>query len=510
MNFWLNLYKKIHRWPGLILSFILLYFGITGIIMNHREYFAGIDIQRTFMPDIYSYKNWNNAALKGNLIITGDSILVYGNIGIWVTDSTYITYRPLLNGFPEGADHRKIFGIHRTQNGDLYAASLFGLYSFDSLEKAWKKFDLSPDMPRFVAIESIGDTVYAINRSHLFQGISAGCHTRFEKIALKAPAGYQNQVGLFQTLWQIHSGEIFGLPGQLFVDFMGLITVFLSVTGMVYFFFPDWIKRRKHQNKSSKKLVTVNKWSLKWHNKAGAWFFAFLIIIYFTGMFLRPPLLITIANSRVAPIKYSHLDQPNPWYDKLRDLRYDEREHVFMLSTSEGMFYIRSVNDQPIATEIQPPVSVMGINTFEPYRDGWYVIGSFSGLFLWHPSYPEIINYPTGSTYHDQTGGRPIGLFKVSGFIKDVQGAEYMVDYDQGIIPLYHNKTFPQMPENIIAESGISLWSFSLEVHTGRIFQNVLGMFYILLVPLSGLAGILVVISGYLLWRKKYKKPQRK
>ena len=61
------------------------------------------------------------------------------------------------------------------------------------------------------------------------------------------------------------------------------------------------------------------------------------------------------------------------------------------------------------------------------------------------------------------------------------------------------------MPQNILGECGISLWNFSLEVHTGRIFQNILGIFYILLVPLSGMAGIVVVISGYLLWRKKYK-----
>ena len=505
MNYWLNLYKKLHRWPGLILSFILLYFGITGIVMNHRELFAGIDIQRKYMPEVYSYKNWNNAALKGNLIISNDSIIVYGNIGIWVTDSTFKNYRPLHVGFPQGSDYRKVFDIHRTPNGDLYAASLFGLYAYDTVQKVWKKFDLSPDMPRFVAVESIGDSVFALNRSYLFKGKSEGCYTRFERIEINAPVGYQNDVGMFETMWQIHSGEIFGLPGQLFVDFLGLITIFLSTTGIIYFFFPGWIKRRKNRNKTAKKLVSVNKWSLKWHNKTGAWFFAFLVILFFTGMFLRPPLLITIANTRVTPLKFSHLDQPNPWYDKLRDLHYDPDRQVFLLSTSEGMFYMNKKNYQPQFMNIQPPVSVMGINTFEPYRDGAYLIGSFSGLFLWHPSFPEIINYPLGTVYKEQTGSRPIGDFKVSGFIKDTQGNEYMVDYDQGILPLYHQKSFPKMPQNILGECGISLWNFSLEVHTGRIFQNILGIFYILLVPLCGMAGIVVVISGYLLWRKKYK-----
>jgi hypothetical protein len=41
-------------------------------------------------------------------------------------------------------------------------------------------------------------------------------------------------------------------------------------------------------------------------------------------MFLRPPLLITIANARVGKIPWSVLDTPNPWEDKLRAVIFDE------------------------------------------------------------------------------------------------------------------------------------------------------------------------------------------
>lgn len=56
----------------------------------------------------------------------------------------------------------------------------------------------------------------------------------------------------------------------------------------------------------------------------------------------------------------------------------------------------------------------------------------------------------------------------------------------------------------------MSLWNLSLEIHTGRFFQVFLGDFYILIVPLAGLAAMTVVISGYLLWRKRYKKIENK
>ena len=292
-----TLYKKLHKWPGLIISFILLYYAITGIFMNHRELFSGIDISRKILPENYEYLNWNNAALKGNVIISKDSILVYGNIGIWVTDPAFSRFTSFNNGFPKGSDNRKIFDVHKDKNGELYAATLFGLYAYDKTELKWKRFELQGPKERFVGIESIGDTVYAINRSYLFKGYVAGINTRFTRIELPAPEGYINKISLFSTIWQIHSGEIFGLPGKLYVDLLGIVTIFLLVTGIIYFFFPGWVKRRNKNDKPVEKIAGINRWSLQWHNKVGAWTFVLLIILFFTGMFLRPPLLIAIAKA---------------------------------------------------------------------------------------------------------------------------------------------------------------------------------------------------------------------
>ena len=499
-------FKKLHRWPGLILSFILLYYGITGIFLNHREFFSSLEVPRTGLPEVYSYQQWGNSSLKGNLVISPDSILIYGNIGVWVTDSTFSDYRALDAGLPEGADNRKVFDLHRDASGDLYAATQFGLFGFDDNAKEWKKFPLEVNIKRFVGIETVGDSIYVLNRSYMFRGIARGVNTTFQKVELPAPENYKQEVSLLETVWQLHSGEVFGLPGQLFVDFLGLITIFLSVTGILYFFFPDWIKRRKRKNQSFHKLVKASRWSLKWHNKTGAWFWLFLAFLFFTGIFLRPPFLILIGYAKVGPIKYSHLDQPNPWYDKLRDIRYDEARELFFLSTSDGMFTLTPGNLKPQKCPVQPPVSVMGITVFEPYRDGAWLIGSFSGLFLWHPANPQIIDFPKGEIYQGAPSGRPVGLFKVTGMLLDTEGRRYMVDYDRGVMPLYHNHSFPDAPDEVVRQTRMSLWNLSLEIHTGRFFQTMLGDFYILIVPLVGLAGVMVVISGYLLYRRRYRR----
>lgn len=500
-----GVFKKLHRWPGLIISFILLYYGITGTFMNHRELFSGVDLRRTVLPEEYEYRNWNNAAVKGNFEINSDSILIYGNIGVWVTDTTFTEYRSLNNGFPRGTDNRKVSDVHRCDDGGLYAATLFGLYSFDISDGSWKIINTGKGDKRFTSVESRGDTLYALSRSYLYTGSSDGVATRLTRKELPAPEGFRNEAGLFETVWQIHSGEIFGLPGKVFVDLLGALTVFLSLTGMVYFFFPGCIVSRAKKARSVARISSVNRWSLKWHNKLGAWFFVFLIILYFTGIFLRPPLLLTIASSKVRPVIYSNLDQPNPWHDKLRDLLYDRDKERFLLATSEGMFFFSEPGETPAPFMIQPPVSVMGISAFGPYGEEAYVVGSFTGLFLWNPSDPVVYNLITGGQYVE-VSGRPVGDFKISGIISDGIGRRYISDYDMGLLPLGHEGTFPKMPDNIREESKISLWSVSLEIHTGRIFNSLMGSFYILVVPLAGLTGITVVISGYMVWRRKYRK----
>lgn len=505
---WL-LYYKLHRWPGLILSFFLLYFGITGIFLNHRETFSGVDVRRQALPKAYHYNNWNNAAIKGQLNLGGDSLLLYGSIGIWLSDTAFSRYEDFNRGLPQGSDPRRVFDMHRCDRGHLYAATLFGLYAYDREQQQWLPFDLEVDIKRFVGIETVGDTLYAINRSHLFRGLSAGPATQFRKMELQATPDYQQRVSLMKTIWQIHSGEIFGLPGQLFVDALGLVTIFLSLTGIVWFFFPDWIKRRRRAGKPRRKLILINTWSLRWHNKVGAWTFVLLAVLYFTGIFLRPPFLIAIARSEVPPLPYTHLDQPNPWYDKLRDLLYDAERDRMLVSTLDGMFWLDRQSKALHKYENQPPISVMGINVFETYDGGAYLIGSFSGLFLWHPAHPEIWNFAQGKVHVDHSGGRPVGDYKVTGALRDAAGRRYMVDYDQGVLPLWHEEGFPAMPENILESSGISLWNVSLEIHTGRFFSFLLSDFYILIVPLAGLAGVMVVISGYILYRRKYRKRKK-
>ncbi|MBT5412346.1 MAG: hypothetical protein HN786_00810 [Cellvibrionales bacterium] len=58
-------------------------------------------------------------------------------------------------------------------------------------------------------------------------------------------------ISLETVILDLHSGRFFGDAGVLFVDFMGLLTVFLAMTGTYVWF----LKRRKKHMKRQKKLA---------------------------------------------------------------------------------------------------------------------------------------------------------------------------------------------------------------------------------------------------------------
>ena len=84
--------RKIHKWTGLILVLIIVLAAVSGIVLNHRETFSGIDINRKYMPAEYRYNNWNNAAILSDLAVSPDSILLFGNTGVWLTDSLFSNF----------------------------------------------------------------------------------------------------------------------------------------------------------------------------------------------------------------------------------------------------------------------------------------------------------------------------------------------------------------------------------------------------------------------------------
>lgn len=501
---WIRSVRKYHKWPGIVISLFAILFAFSGIILNHRNLVTSVDFSRKYMPGNYAYRNWNLSALRSGLNLGNDSVLVYGNIGIWLTDDQLSGFRDFNQGFPDGIDARKIYSVVSFKNR-LVAGTHFGLFSRLTSGNRWIPIGLEEGEERISDLTVKGDSLLILTRNHLWYSTDL---VHLNAITLPPPAGFDHRVSLFLTLWNLHSGELFGWAGQLFVDLLAVVLLFLSVSGLLHFIFPGLISRLKRRQKDYSRTLAAKKINLKWHNLAGYIFAVFLVVNTTAGMFLRPPLLIPISSSMVPVVPCSHLDNGNPWNDKLRRIAWNEAGKGFILYTSDGFYHAdSSFRNRLVPLAIQPLVSIMGLNVMEPVDETTYLVGSFSGLYIWNPFAGTVVDYFTRMPAETPHGlARPVGQNMAAGFLHGMKIGTYWVDYNHGVVPLNGSPKFPEMTAEIIDKSPISLWNAALEVHTGRIFEKWTGPFYLLYVPLAGLSVLVVLISGFILWWLAYRK----
>ncbi len=503
-----DLLIKYHKWLALILSIFLLLFAFSGIVLNHRSFFSVVDVNRNWLPGEFRFNNWNLAAVKSGLKISADSVLIYGNIGVWLTDKDFTGFNDFNKGFPNGSDNRKIFSMLKSKEKRIYAGTQSGLYILDNKQNKWKNIHL-PEESRITGLTQKTDTIFVLTRSYLYAGRDSD-YPEFKQITLPPPENFSPSETLFRTLWLIHSGKIFGKAGRLFADLMAAVLIFLIFSGLIYFFTPGILKRISSVGAKSK-IKRINRSFINWHNTIGYITVFFLLIITITGMFLRPPLLIPIAGTRVPVIKFTWLDNPNPWFDKLRDIIWDDEMNIFLFSTSEGTFYSGPALSAHLkAFDPQPPVSVMGVNVFEKYAKGGYLVGSFSGIYRWVPEMNLIIDHISNIPLINlPRQASPFGNIPVTGRI-ELDGKEILFDYINGAFCRHGENVFVPMPGNILESSPFSLWNLALEIHTGRIFYPLVGNFYVLYIPLVGITTLVILITGFILWWTKWRKRKSK
>lgn len=493
-RFW----KKYHKWVGLFFTFFILMFCFSGIVMNHRQLFSSCEVSRTWMPESYQYKNWNNGIVKGTLKLPDGKVLAYGNTGVWQTDSCFSAFISLNDGLKKGVDNRKISNVVMLSDGSIWCAGLYDIYQLS--DGKWKICMLEGNNERISDITARQDTLIVLSRSYVYQSLAP--YQQFTRYELKAPEGYSSEVSLFRTIWLLHSGELFGLPGKLVVDLLGVVLIILCLTGVIYTVLPFVMRRRNRKRLPVKGCTHALKVSAQWHNRLGAWLIVLTVLLAVTGMCLRPPLMIPFAMSKSKPIPGSVLDSDNAWHDKLRCIRWDDSLGVWLVSTSAGFYAMGDFESIPVKVPSAPAVSPMGINVFTKHPSGEWLVGSFSGMFRWHPVQELVLDYFTNAPVK-RTFGRPVGGVVVSGYSSDLAiGKEVIFEYGKGATAKDGSCMLPAMP-GVLLKQPISLWNFCLELHVGRCYSPFLGPFSELFVFLAGLLLTLILISGYIVYKKK-------
>lgn len=496
-------WRKQHKWLGIGLAFFLLMFCVSGVLLNHRQLIKNVNVSRKFLPSRYEFSNWNGGLLRGTLDISNlrpsdshgmqnscqaksDSchdILLYGNGGIWLTNSKASSFKDFNEGLPTGADFRQIRNVVKTErDGDkssLFAVSPFALYRYGA-HGAWHEVKMPlDDNERLTDIACHDDTLVVLSRS--FAYTSQPPYTSFTRVKIHAPKDYDGKVTTFRTVWLLHSGELFGTVGKFAVDAVAAVLVLLCITGFVFWLRPKqkfWMK-----------------YTLLLHDRAGRYTIILTLLIAITGWCLRPPVMIALALSKIPAIPGTTLSSPNPWNDKLRKIAHDDTCHDWLLSTSEGFYSLNLQRGVAKKIEAAPPVSVMGLNVLQKDTNGKWLCGSFSGLFSWDRLSASSTDYFTGDPAPSQAGA-PFGKKAIAGMSQDFSSpviAEY-----------YEGSPFAAQPA-IMNHLPMSLWNVALEVHSGRLLIGSIATYGYIFV--MGALAIWCLWSGF---RIRLRKERRK
>lgn len=560
-------WKKYHRWLGLVLSVFMLVFCVSGIILNHREVFSGCEVSRKWLPASYRIKNFNNGVVKGTVVKnqktasdsteqslaveknpsvhansseSPDSVLVYGCVGVFLTDSRLSTWQDFNAGLPESIDERNVRHVVKAKNGSLWCAALRDVYRYDENSHRWKKVELPGNEERImdVALAKDSMTVVALTRSRVFTivpfvqygeivkiGKSSSETYRVESKIIPAPKKYEPKTTLFKLVWHLHSGEFFGLPGKLVVDAIALVLIVLSITGILLFILPYGIRRAKKLAAKArmKRLGKQFAWNMKWHNKIGYVTIVLTLWIAITGMCLRPPLMVPLVLSK---LPQAVGEDGNVWQDKLRAIRWDAVQGDWLVSTSEGFLRVDEDFSQApkmLPDDECPKLSPMGVTVWESDGKGGWIVGSFRGIYRWNPvnhSLNQILDYFTGKP-SEETSMIPISDNLVCGYSEDFLGGKPLVfDFAKGVedakgqaVALCNDepkksRNEESMSDLICETAPMSLWNVALELHVGRCYSPFLGPLSDLFVFLSGLLIALVLLSGYIISHRRRKKAQ--
>jgi hypothetical protein len=497
--------KWLHTYLSLAVLIYCLWMALSGIALNHPRLLEKFSFSNQVMPANYQYLNWNRMSWRDSAFSRYHDNLLYvgGKEGVWQSLDQGKSFIPLTSGFPTSAYGKDTFSLLLADHDGretLFAGTRSGLFYLQ--KEQWLQV-AHPILGRKPIIDllQVKQHLLAFTDSAAFKAEIDGNAPVFTALPLPRTSSASPQTPLFRWLRKVHDGSIFGLPGRLLVDSVGLLLVFLSLSGLLIWYVSHR-KKRRAKTVLSGRIFAFN---FRWHLRLGIVGALFIAVTALSGAFAHPPLLLTIAKLQVPRSLMPQAIASNPWAEQIQRAAYLKSRERLIIATKQGLFsgpldgkrdFLRLPDTLPIHG--------MGAQVFETIGQDKLLIGSFSGLYLWDTTNQIVMQLKAKAQSNTPDWGRPIMATGVAIY----KGEPILaVDYESGLKPLRQRATlWPAMPNQLREQGRISLWHALFELHNGRIFEEYIGPFYWFITPAGGLVFSLIVLSGTLLWLKRKLK----
>lgn len=499
--------RALHRWLGLL---GLLYFAgmaVSGILLNHPSALSGVDLPRAWLPGEYAFRDWNRNSLRGSVPGEAGVLYLYGEAGVWRWEPGAPEPVPDAEGFEPSVYYRdtrallRVGGASAGTEAYLLAGTRGGLWGRPLAGGPWQVIRLGGGRETVVDLLEAEGGLLAVTRDRVYRA-DTGWPPAFVDATPARAIEPGRRLPLFRLIFELHSGEVWGLPGRLAVDALGVVLVFLCLSGAWFW----WRKRRRTLARGA-----GGRWARKglgWHLRLGLWGAPLLLFVTVTGFLQRPPFLIAVAFVAYPERLHPARAELNPWHDLLRKATYDPLRRTLLLATADGFYAGPADGSRPFSrVPGGPPVSVMGVTVLRRGADGLVWVGSMSGLYAWDPSTGGVTDAFTGRQPLPGQRG-PVGEQQVVGWVGGPDGRTLVADYDRGLLDGEGRRTALPMPQELRHGGRISLWHALFEFHNGRFFGFLLGWWTWLVVPLGGLALAAQLGTGVLdRWLPRWSRP---
>lgn len=537
--------RALHKYLGLTLLLYLAAMGLSGLLLNNPGPIGDFAVPWSWTPANYQPQHWNRMYLRQG-VVRGDHWFLAGKPGVAYSGDGGRNFTLLGEGFPAGPYGRDTNAllVRETPAGhELFAATRAGLFRRGGGDGAWQPLALPGAGPRppvadiiatpdrivafshygiYAAVADYGEQPEVsvadqrvqpklsghglpqdlLPRDRLHTGPLAGASQseyHFQAVEPRITADQRPPVPWFRILHDFHNGKIIGPAGKWLLDLLGLGLLFLALSALVIWYVPWRNRRFKSLRRRPGRLFNC---CWPYHLKVGIYAGAFLAVLAVSGALLRPPLLIAVAPYALAadhPL-LALSPRSDAWGGKLQKALYSSASDTILVATEGGFFQGPADFSRPFRPRRVPvPVHGMGVTVLAEVEPGRILIGSFMGLYLWDERSDRVERLPRPGL----RGGKPYQSNDLLTAVVMADGQpRYRVDYHDGMMPLVPQMADygPAMPPEISRQTPMSLWHWLFEFHNGRIFEQWLGMWYLLLVPLGATGLLLVGLTGLYDW----------
>jgi hypothetical protein len=488
--------RWIHKYMGLIGLFVFAYFilmGVSGILLNHRSLISHVSVPVKLLPSHYTYRDWNRMTMQDVVFSGSDPGTVYvgGKEGVWCSRDGGGHFTVMDRGFPSWAylkDTNCLLLVEENDSRRLFAGTRSGLYVCDTREAVWRPVERKGlQNENIVDLLRVEDRMFAFTGSECFAANINAMPPDFQPHALAPPEDYTSTISMFLFLLKLHDGSLIGLPGRLFIDIVGLVLVFLCVSA-IYIWYVPW-QRRTFPSRQKQKKSLFFKFFYKYHFKIGIYSAFFITVIALTGMLIWKPLYLYIMRYPVPASFYVASQSANPWEQRINKALYLSSEKKLLLSTRDG-FFEGPLEGPGQFERLSLKLPVRHATVLKQLENNRVLIGSFTnGSYVWDRTTHHVIDLDREKKDRMVTAvvvknGRPL----------------FWSGYNCGMVALENTASLSlSMPDAMIENGRVSLWSFLLGFHNGRLFQNIVPRYWVI-VQTGGFLLLLVTLSGTYDW----------